>query len=482
MRQFRILFTADLHARLFARAGVCGLDETSRLFSKDENTLLLDGGDLFQGGADGTFLAACDETPHPVVKLMDRCGYDAGTIGNHDFNYGVDYFARCLDGRRMRCLCANIRDKARRLPIEESHIFTLGNGLRIGVVGICTDILASWERKETVAELTILPVLESAGRALDAIRGDCDVTVGLYHGGFEEDLSTGALLDPSGENLACRICRTLDFDLLLTAHQHVLQEGATISGTFAVQTGCFGKQYAEIVGTVPDEGRAAFTAKLLPAPVPQQDPADSPTLAAMRRWEGEVLCTLPQALPVGDRVEIALHGSPLAQLVDRVMLDVTGAEIAATCISASSAGLPQRVTVGDVFRMYTSANTICTVRCTGAILRSALERTALFLTWEDGAYRIDRQFLVPKERLYHCDFYAGIDYEIDFRRPQGQRLVRLQYHGREVQDGDRFVLAITSYRYAGGDGYDMFRGCELIDADPTPIAEHIVRYLREHGE
>jgi 2',3'-cyclic-nucleotide 2'-phosphodiesterase/3'-nucleotidase len=60
--------------------------------------------------------------------------------------------------------------------------------------------------------------------------------------------------------------------------------------------------------------------------------------------------------------------------------------------------------------------------------------------------------------------------------------VRLQYHGREVQDGDRFVLAITSYRYAGGDGYDMFRGCELIDADPTPIAEHIVRYLREHGE
>ena len=56
-------------------------------------------------------------------------------------------------------------------------------------------------------------------------------------------------------------------------------------------------------------------------------------------------------------------------------------------------------------------------------------------------------------------------------------MVRLQYGGRDILPEDSFTLCITNYRRAGGDGYGMFRACELLKADPVPVAEHIIGYL-----
>ena len=60
-KTFRILFTSDIHGRLFASPGEAGLDVTSRHFHKDSNTLIFDGGDLLQGGTAGAFLARRSE-------------------------------------------------------------------------------------------------------------------------------------------------------------------------------------------------------------------------------------------------------------------------------------------------------------------------------------------------------------------------------------------------------------------------------------
>src|SRR5699024_9134206 len=68
-----------------------------------------------------------------------------------------------------------------------------------------------------------------------ALRDQCDVCVCIYHGGFEEELETGRVLSDSGENIACKIARELDFDLLLTGHQHMAVEGVELAGTYAVQ-------------------------------------------------------------------------------------------------------------------------------------------------------------------------------------------------------------------------------------------------------
>ena len=384
MRTFRIVYTSDIHGRLFARPGETGLEETGKAFHKDGNTLVLDGGDLLQGGPGGAFLARTGA--QNAAAVMNALGSDAVTLGNHDLNYGLSHLENYLTHLNGCCLCANLRDRAGRLPLADSRIFTLENGLRLGVVGLCTEGLAGWERRETLDAITLEPVLQAARRALDAIRDRCDVTVGLYHGGFETDPDTG-LGEPPGENAACLLCRTLPFHLLLTGHQHLQEPGRLLSGTYAVQPGAFGRCWAEIFGEVPDDGGTpVFHSRLVPAPPPPSQP--TPLGAALDAWEGETLARLPRALPVGDRVEAALHGSPLADFINEVQLAVTGADISATCLAPTAEGLPALVRMGDVYRAYPSANTLCTVSCSGAVLRQALEWTGCFLTPDGEGYRI----------------------------------------------------------------------------------------------
>ncbi len=119
------------------------------------------------------------------------------------------------------CLCCNIRDRAGTLPIRPWAVHVLENGLRVGLVGACTPFVRRWEKPETVALLQIDEPLVAIRRALAEMRPtEADVTVLIYHGGFECDFKTGTLLSRSGENQACEICREMNFDVLLTGHQH----------------------------------------------------------------------------------------------------------------------------------------------------------------------------------------------------------------------------------------------------------------------
>ena len=121
---------------------------------------------------------------------MNRCGYDYVTLGNHDFNFGMPYLESYLEPLQAKCVCQNVcrEDRASRFP---ARIHVLENGLRIGLVGIVTDHVNVWERPEHLEGIAITDPLEAARGALDALRGKVDVTVCVYHGGFEQDLATG---------------------------------------------------------------------------------------------------------------------------------------------------------------------------------------------------------------------------------------------------------------------------------------------------
>jgi len=481
-RSFRIIYTSDIHGRLFSSCGETSLETTGQSFVKDGNTLIFDGGDILQGGPAGTFLAhgEFESGNHPAARVLNHCGYDAVIPGNHDFNYGVLYLSGYLGSLKASCLCANIHDAKGRLPVADTRIFTLENGLRIGVFGLCTDALTGWEREENLRGLEIESPLPAARRAMDKLCGRCDVTVCIYHGGFEagpEEAEEGL-----GENVAGFLCRELDVDLMLTGHQHLLERGRLLHGTYVVQPGCFGKYYSVITGTVTPDKKTVFSSVLEQAPKTAEGKASlSEFCPELEQWKKEPVCTLPAPIPMGDRIDMALHGSALADFINRVQLEVTGAQISATCLSNTAKGLLKTVCMEDVFGAYTSANTLCVVRMDGGALRRALEWTAEFLTCENGTYQIDKRFSEPKCRYFHYDFYAGIDYRFDFTRPAGSRLVKLNYAGKPVETTDKFTVCITSYRRAGGDGYHMFREAELVKADSVPMVEHIIRFLKERN-
>ena len=121
MPKLTIYFTSDTHGYLypnnFASKEPQHMGLLSMRFPKDENTLVIDGGDTIQGSP-MTYFCRLDNRELPVAKAMNDRGYDYVTLGNHDFNNGYDYLKRHLDGLNAKCLCANVEDKRGELPIQ----------------------------------------------------------------------------------------------------------------------------------------------------------------------------------------------------------------------------------------------------------------------------------------------------------------------------------------------------------------------------
>ena len=226
MKQLTIYFTSDVHGYFSpldyptGEHADTGLANCMSRFQNDGNTLIIDGGDTLQGSPFTYYLHKNGlESPCVPARIMNCAGYDFFTLGNHDFNYGQDYLRRYIRAMDARCLCANVHGLE---GVHDYAVVTLQNGLRVGLTGIVTHHVNIWERPENLTGLTITEPVPAAAAALAAMKAEnVDITVCIYHGGFECDLDTGAVQTDSDENQGYRICRELDFDVLLTGHQHI---------------------------------------------------------------------------------------------------------------------------------------------------------------------------------------------------------------------------------------------------------------------
>ena len=114
-RNLTIYFTSDLHSYIYPtdyrsqEEKDLGLFKCASQFQKDGNTLVIDGGDLLQGSPLGAFCHDTVGSAAQFAQIMNRCGYDYVTLGNHDFNYGMPYLDSYLDALRARCVCENVR-------------------------------------------------------------------------------------------------------------------------------------------------------------------------------------------------------------------------------------------------------------------------------------------------------------------------------------------------------------------------------------
>ena len=268
------------------------------------------------------------------------------------------------------CLCANVQDLGGALPLLPETVHTLKNGLRIGITGIVTDYVNVWEQPQNLKKLRITEAFDAARAACARLRPICDICVCIYHGGFEEDLHTGAVLSGSGENLACRIARELDFDLLLTGHQHMPVESVRIGGTFAVQPPANAGRYLQVEAAVRDGG-AEFSARLLPVGgIHREQPYRRllPLEQAAQRWLDEPVGHLEQAIPPEEKLRAALHGSAVAALFNQVQLSHTGADISCTSLGNEPAGLAASVTMRAITAAYLFSNTLVVLEITEEIL------------------------------------------------------------------------------------------------------------------
>ena len=437
-KKLTIYFTSDLHGYIYPTdyrgqgEKELGLFKCASRFRKDGNTLVIDGGDILQGSPLGAFCHDTIGSAARFAEMMNRCDYDYVTLGNHDFNYGMPYLDSYLNVLKARCVCENVRwDEAGvRFP---ARIHTLENGLRVGIIGIVTDYVNIWEKPEHLVGIAITDPIPAAAAALERLRDQVDLTVGIYHGGFERDLATGRVLSATRENVAYRICQELDLDILLTGHQHMSVPGQMVSGTFVVQPSDKGQEFLRVEAAVSGSGK---------------------------RFSSE---TVPD-------------------LFNTVQLAASGAQLSVTSLANDAAGLPQTVRRRDILNAYPYTNTLTVLEITGAVLRRAMERSAEYFTRNaDGSLRVSDCFLEPKVEHYNYDYYAGVTYAYDIARPVGERVVELTFNGTPVKDTDVFTACLSSYRASGTGGYDGYVGCPIVREIGTEMSDLLLDYFKRYG-
>lgn len=476
---FTLYFTSDTHGYLypdnFASPQPQPMGLLSMRFPKDENTLVIDGGDTIQGSP-LTYFGHSQGVDIPIAQAMNDRGYDYVTLGNHDFNYGRKNLLLYLRTLNAACLCANVEDARLELPLLPCAVHTLGNGLRIGLVGIVTDWVNRWEKPENLTGLTVADPLAAAKKAAASL--SCDVLVGIYHGGIERDLNTGRPLSATTENIACRLCEEIPFDLLLTGHQHIPLANGQWHGTHIVQTPCNATAYIRVEM---DEQRH-FSSVLCPVPDHAVlTPAQEALYARLNEWLDHPVGRLSRPMWPEDKLKMAMEGTPIADFFNRVQLWASGADVSCAALANTLRGFDREVTVRDVVASYVYPNTLKVLQVTGRVLREALEQCASYFDRDrDGRMAIHAHFLRPKEAHYNYDYFAGIEYTFDVSRPVGRRVVSLTRNGQPIEDAQRLTLCMCDYRATGAGDFDCYLPCPVVREIQTDVSELLLRYLETH--
>ena len=491
-KTFQIYYTSDTHGHIFPVNYASNCPENSGLLNlaaqveKGGNTLVLDGGDSLQGTPlTQYYLENRDQWPvHPVAAAFNAMGLDYFTLGNHDFNFGYGALRDYLNTMDGVCLCANVEDLGGELRIRPWVVHTLANGLRMGITGVVTDFVNVWEQPQNLERIRITDAFQAARATCAALREQCDVCVCIYHGGFEEELETGRALSDSGENLACKIARELDFDLLLTGHQHMVVEGVNLSGTYAVQPPRQCRAVSPYFRQV--EGNTQFLSIQIDGGgrrPPSRALSESASTGECRTGlAGPAHRGVGSHHPAGGEI----GSSPLRQpggcpvQPGAVGGDRGGLLLHQPGERPSGAGLSGDY-AGGVTAAYLFANTLVVLEVTEEVLRQTLERCATYFTLVDGQPQIAEEFLLPKVEHYNYDFYAGLSYTFDLRRPVGSRVIHLAKLDGSPLGGGTFRLCTSNYRATGTGGYEILRECPVLWRGGTEMPDLTARYIQTHS-
>lgn len=274
--RLRIMETTDVHMNLMnydyyqdKATDQYGLSKAITLIkaarSEAPNSLLFDNGDLLQGNPMGDFVAKVSPLKtgqiHPAYKVMNQLNYDAGNIGNHEFNFGLPFLRQAIGGARFPYINSNVfeDDKGK----SEKHAFTPylllertlkdAQGqtypIKVGVVGFVPPQIMQWDRANLEGKVVARDMVEMAKKYVPELRAKgANLIVAIAHSGFEKgDVGMNA------ENSVSRLAEVAGIDAILFGHAHAEYpskafagfpkadvERGTINGVAAVMPGRWG--------------------------------------------------------------------------------------------------------------------------------------------------------------------------------------------------------------------------------------------------
>ncbi len=485
-KKLKIYYTSDTHGYIYPTnyqsrdEFPMGVLSAISEFEKDKNTLIIDGGDTIQGSPFVNFmwkeLGECE-----ISKAFNQGGYDYYTLGNHDFNNGYDALNKYISSMNAKCVIANLKDKTNRLNIVPYEIKKMENGLKVGITGIVTDYITVWENPDNIKDLEFKDAFESAKLALLEMKDKCDISICIYHGGYEADLKTGGKYSSGKENIGYKILENLDFDLLLTAHQHSPTNLTDVHNTKTIQTSANVNQYAFIEIEVTADNKKTITGEIKKVTANAEKTVYNQLKGLQDKVQDyldiKIGALSEEILPLEKEV-LALNGSRMADLVNQIVLEYSKADFACVGLSNTIIGFKKEVTIRDVLVAFPYSNTIVVLEVTREIIKKALERCAEYFDIKDNKIVISDRFLIPKVEHYNYDFFAGFSYEFDITKPLGERVVSMKINGEEMPEDKKYSLATSSYRATGTGGYPFYKDCKILREYGDDSQEIILNYIQ----
>ena len=502
-----ILETSDIHGNIFPinygtnEESPLGLAKIATVIKREKKqkpyVLVVDNGDLIQGTPlTYHYIRFANHKPNPMIKILNCLEYDAGVIGNHEFNYGMKVLNQAVQESVFPWLSCNIVHKSTKEPYfgKPYTIKVFANGLKVAVLGVTTHYIPNWENPSHISELAFEDALQATKKWVGYLRDheEFDLLVVSYHGGFEKELETGKATEPlTGENQAYDICQTIEgIDVLLTGHQHRTIAADSLNGVTVVQPSFNGKGIGRVIINMEKQGNAWVVCdKKADVILMDEIETDQEIIQLAQEYENSTQKWLDQ--PIGfiegdmsiqDPMKVRVEEHPLIEFINKVQMDATGAQISNTALfNNSSRGFSSKVTMRDLVSNYIYPNTLTVLQISGADIKAALEQSATYFQLSsDGRITVNPDFSEPKPQHYNYDMWEGIHYMIDVSEPFGHRIKDLSINGKPIKSDELFEVVMNNYRAGGGGEYTMFKNKPVIKEVQTDMTELLANYFLTH--
>lgn len=517
----------DLESDRFGLAKLATLIESIR--ASEETVFLIDNGDLIQGTPLAEtqvlrFKSGDRAGLHPMVRVMNELRYDAATVGNHEFNYGLEYLQWVLQGASFSYINSNILNLSPGLglqtflpPFAILQRTICGVPFRLGVLGFVPPQIMQWDKIHLSGVVQVLDIQVAAKMFLPQLlaRG-VDAVVALSHSGLVMG-APGVV----NENSSFALTKVPEIDVIVAGHTHELfpsadfahfeavgveLETGTIAGKAVVMPGFWGSHLGVATLEIAlENGRWKVDSRRAKVESTSGVPAHPRVIDLVR---AEHSFTQERMRAAVGRTRTRLHtyfaritDSAAIQLINDAQIwyarrALAGTEFQELPVLAASppfragfAGesdytdIPNgEIAMQHIADLYLYPNSFVCVRMRGAQVLQWLERAGENFNRIDVTCSGSQSLINTDFPTYNFDIFKGIEYVFDLAEAVGQRVKSPCFNGQPLAPDMEFIVATNSYRANGGGRFPGLDGSSIIYEAPEVSSEVLLAFIRERKE
>ncbi|HDR4453253.1 MULTISPECIES: bifunctional 2',3'-cyclic-nucleotide 2'-phosphodiesterase/3'-nucleotidase [Bacillus] len=560
--KLRILETSDIHVNLMnydyyqtKTDNKVGLVQTATLVNKAreevKNSVLFDDGDALQGTPLGDYVAnkIKDKDPknpvdpnyvHPLYRVMNLMKYDVISLGNHEFNYGLDYLKEVTSKTKIPVINSNVYiddhdgndendehyfDRPYHI-LEKEVVDEAGQKqiVKIGVMGFVPPQIMNWDKANLEGQVKAKDIVETAKKMVPKMKAEgADVIVALAHSGVDKSGYNVGM-----ENASYYLTEVPDVDAVLMGHSHTEVQDI-FNGVPVVMPGVFGSNLGIIdmqLKKVNGKWEVQKKNQSKPALRKIADSKGNPLVESDQKLVNEIKDEHEKTIeyvntPVGEtKAPINSYFSlvqddPSVQIVTNAQKWYVEQELKKPeyekikDIPVLSAGAPFKaggrngaayytdipagtLAIKNVADLYVYPNTLYAVKVNGAQVKEWLEMSAGQFNQIDPKpkEKIEQQLVNTGYPTYNFDIIDGLKYEIDVTQPpkydkdgkvvnaNTNRIVNMTYEGKLVADDQEFIVATNNYRGSSQTFPGVSKG-EVVYQSQDETRQIIVKYMQE---